>query len=115
MLEIKPTIQYDDFSKIDVRMGTIVNAERVEGSEKLLKLDVDFGDFGRRQILTGMAKWYSPDDLVGLQTTFVVNLAPRKMMGLESQGMIFAVGLDDSVRPVFLKPADAVDNGNGAR
>ncbi len=115
MRETRPTINYDDFSKIDVRVGTIIVAERIEGSEKLLKLDVDFGEMGKRQILSGIAKWYTPEELVGLQTTFVVNLEPRKMMGMESQGMLFALGIEDGTKPVFLKPSETLENGEGAR
>jgi methionine--tRNA ligase beta chain len=115
MTPVKPEISYEDFSKIDVRVGTILAAEKVEGSEKLIKLEVDFGEFGKRQILTGMARWYKPEDFVGMQTTFVLNLKPRKMMGLESQGMIFAVGLSDEDTPAFLKLSHPVENGDGAR
>ena len=115
MKEPKNTINHDEFSKVDVRVGTIVAACKVEKSEKLLKLEVDFGELGKRQILTGIAAWCNPEDLVGMQTTFVINLEPRKMMGLESQGMIFALGLDDDKKPVFLLPKESVENGEGAR
>lgn len=113
--QIKPEINIEDLAKIDIRVGTIVNAERVENSTKLLKLQVDFGPLGQRQILTGMQGWYAPEDFIGMQTTFVVNLKPRKMMGLESQGMIFALGLTDDVKPCFLLPKDKAANGDGAR
>lgn len=115
MKELKSTINYEDFSKIDVRVGTITNAEKVEKSEKLLKLEVDFGEFGKRQILAGVAGWYEPEELIGMQTTFVLNLETRKMMGMESQGMVFALGLDDSKKPIFLMPKETVENGDGAR
>lgn len=115
MLPVKPTIKYDDFAKIDVRAGTVTHAENVAGSDKLLKLTVDFGELGTRQILTGMAKWYKPEDFVGMQTTFVLNLEPRKMMGLESQGMIFSVGLSDDDKPAFLKLSFPTINGEGVR
>jgi methionyl-tRNA synthetase len=115
MKEPKSTINHEEFSKVDIRVGTIVEAYKVEKSEKLLKLDVDFGELGKRQILTGIAAWYNPEDLVGMQTTFVINLESRKIMGLESQGMIFALGLDDDKKPVFLLPKEPVDNGEGAR
>lgn len=115
MKEVKNKINYEEFSKIDVRVGTIINVQKVENSDKLLKLEVDFGEFGKRQILTGIAKWYKPEDLVGVQTTFVINLEARKLMGMESQGMIFALGLDDNRKPVFLLPRESVENGEGAR
>jgi len=115
MQETKSQTTYDDFLKLDVRVGTIVAADNVEGSTKLLKLDVDFGELGKRQILSGIAKWYTPEELVNKQTTFVINLPARKMMGLESQGMLFAVGLTDEEKPVLLTPNDDVENGNGVR
>ncbi len=115
MQGIKPEIEYDDFNKIDVRVGTIVTAEKIEKSDKLLKLEVDFGELGRRQILVGVAMWYQPEELIGKQTTFVVNLKSRKMMGMESQGMLFALGLDNDKKPIFLQPSENVSNGDGAR
>lgn len=114
MNELKPLITYDDFSKLDIRVGTIKSCENVEGSEKLLKLTVDFGPLGERQILTGMAKFYQPEQLLNLQTFFVLNLEPRKMMGLESQGMILGVGLG-AEKPSFLIPQITVENGDGVR
>jgi len=102
-------IDITDLQKVDIRVGTIVEAEKVPNSTKLLKLKVDFGEMGIRQILTGMQEFYEPEQLVNLQTTFIVNLKPRKMMGLESQGMVFAV---DSEKPVFLTSKDATPNGS---
>ncbi|HSW76311.1 MAG TPA: methionine--tRNA ligase [Candidatus Saccharimonadales bacterium] len=78
----------EDFVKIDLRVGTILACEIVEKSDKLLKLQVDFGDFGQRQILSGMRKYFSPQDLIGKQAVFVVNFKPRMMMGMPSQGMM---------------------------
>lgn len=116
MLNAKPEISYEDFEKIDVRVGTILSAERVEKSDKLLKFEVDFGDvIGKRQILAGIGRWYNPEDLVGLQTTFVVNMPTRKLMGFESQGMLFAIGLNDEAMPSFLISKNPVENGDGAR
>lgn len=112
---IKEVMTYEDFTKLDVRVGTIVNCERVKDSEKLLRLEVDFGPLGLRQILSGIAKWYLPEELIGVQTTFVVNLPTRKMMGFESQGMLFALGLDDAEKPILLISKAKVANGNGAR
>lgn len=82
-------IEYDDFKKIQIQVGEIIQAEPVEGSEKLLKLRVQFGD-EERQILSGIAKFISPEQLVGMKVPFVTNLKPRMMMGLESNGMILA-------------------------
>jgi len=86
------TISIDDFKKIEIKIGHILNAENIEGSEKLLKLSVDFGEEIPRQVLSGIAKHFiNPQDLVGKKCAFATNLEPRTMMGLESQGMILAV------------------------
>ncbi|WP_266363704.1 methionine--tRNA ligase [Tellurirhabdus rosea] len=107
--EAKPEITYDDFAKMDIRIGTILEAERVPKSDKLLKLKVDDGH-GQRQILSGIAKHFAPEDLIGKQVTFLANLAPRKMMGLESQGMILmAEDRDGSL--ALLPPHKPVWNG----
>ncbi|MEI7582362.1 methionine--tRNA ligase [Runella sp.] len=85
--ELKPTVQFDDFSKLDLRIGTILEAERVPKSDKLLKFLVDDG-FEKRTILSGIAKHFTPEEMIGRQVTFIANLAPRKIMGNESNGMI---------------------------
>lgn len=85
--ELKPTVQFDDFSKLDLRIGTILEAERVPKSDKLLKFLVDDG-FEKRTILSGIAKHFTPEEMIGRQVTFIANLAPRKIMGQESNGMI---------------------------
>jgi methionine--tRNA ligase beta chain len=87
---MKPIITYDDFDKLDLRVGTIVECVEKEGSEKLLRLTVDFGEEGTRNILSGIKQWYQPEDLKGKQFVFVINLAPRRMMGEESEGMLLA-------------------------
>ncbi len=84
-------ISIDDFKKVEMRVGEIVSAEPVEGSEKLLKLRVHFGDH-ERQVLSGIAKYVDVATLPGKKFAFATNLEPRHMMGLESQGMILAVG-----------------------
>lgn len=93
-------------------MGEILVAQPVEGSEKLLRLEVDFGDY-KRQILSGIAKWYTPEDLVGKQLPFIVNLEPRKMMGFESQGMLIAT--DDEHGAVLLLPNRPVVAGTSLK
>lgn len=103
-------ISLDDLQKIEIRIGAVESAERVEGSEKLLKLQLDFGEFGKRQILSGIGPWFSPDSLVGKQVPVIVNLEPRKMLGLESQGMLMAT--DGETGPVLLHPASKVLNGS---
>lgn len=102
-------ITYDDFLKLDIRIGTIVSAVKVASADKLLKLNVDFGDFGMRQIVSGIAPWYKPAQLKGAQAPFIVNLEPRVIRGLESQGMILAAAPGDTA--VVLKPRRKVPSG----
>lgn len=101
-------INFDDFAKVELKVGKIQSAEPIEGSEKLLKLQVDFEEENPRQVLSGIAKWYSPKDLIGKSFIFVTNLEPRKMMGLESHAMILATGTD---KPALIKPATKVKPG----
>lgn len=105
-------ISIDDFAKIDARVGTIVDCSSVEGSDKLLKETVDFGDeIGKKTILSGIAKWYNPEKLIGKQGIFIVNLPPRKMMGIyESEGMILVA--EEGKKLVLLKPAKKMPNGS---
>jgi methionine--tRNA ligase beta chain len=98
----------DDLVKLNLRIGTIKTVEPVEGSEKLLKLQVDLGE-EQRQILSGIAKWYTPEDLIGKQVVIVANLAPRSMMGLESEGMILCANNEEG--PVLLSPVRPVESG----
>jgi methionyl-tRNA synthetase len=115
--EVKETalIDYDTFKKVEITLGRILSAEKIEGSDKLLKLSVDFKEeSGPRQILSGIQKYF-PDEsvLVGQKCMFVTNLAPRKMMGLESNGMLFALGGGD-VPFSLLKADDDVPEGTKA-
>ena len=96
MSEIENTktyLEYEDFKKVEIQVGEIISAEPVEGSEKLLKLKVKF-DEDERQILSGIAKFINPENLVGMKVPFVTNLKPRMIMGFESNGMILAA-IDD--------------------
>lgn len=102
-------INYEDFSKVDIRIGKIISAERIENSEKLLKLQVSFGQ-EQRQILSGIAKFYEPESLIGREFAFVFNLEPREMMGLESQGMILAASSESG--PAILVPDREVEPGS---
>lgn len=106
----KDFIGIDDFVKLDLRIGTIVACENVEGSDKLLKSQVDFGDLGMRQILSGIRKAYSAQDMVGKQALFVVNLKPRKMMGHDSQGMML-LALDELAGLQVMSPEGQVKPG----
>lgn len=100
----------DEFQKSDLRVGKVITAEAMEGSEKLLKLQVDIGEPAPRQILSGIAKSYVPADLVGKQVVIIANLDPRMMMGLESQGMLLAAHGEDGA-PVLVMPASEVPSG----
>lgn len=104
----------DEFKKLEARIGVVLSAEAVEGSEKLIKLSLDFGEEQPRQILSGIKQWYAPEDLVGKKMLFVVNLLPRQMMGLESHGMLMAVDGTDGA-PVFLVPEKEVAPGAKVR
>jgi methionyl-tRNA synthetase len=110
-IEIKETIQFDDFAKIDLKVGTIVSAEKVEKADKLLKLEVDLG-FEKRTIVSGIALHFDPATIVGKQVTVVTNLAPRKMRGIESNGMIL-MAEDANGKLKFVNPDEAVENGSG--
>ncbi len=85
----------DDFAKIEIKIGTILTAEFIEGADKLLRLTVDFNEGEPRQILSGIRKYYTPEELIGKQCPFVTNLAPRTMKGLTSYGMILAARTGD--------------------
>ncbi|MBL7856916.1 MAG: methionine--tRNA ligase [Cyclobacteriaceae bacterium] len=107
---LKPEIVYDDFAKLDIRVGTVLTAERMEKSDKLLKLTVDTG-IDKRTVLSGIAKHYTPEEITGKQVTLIVNLAPRKMMGIESQGMILMAEDRDGKLKLVL-PSDEVKPGS---
>jgi len=90
------TISYEDFKKIDLRIAKILEAERVENSEKLIRLKIDLGE-EKRQIVAGIGKFYNPEDLINKQIVVVANLEPRKLMGEESQGMLLAASDEDQI------------------
>jgi methionyl-tRNA synthetase len=94
------TITIDDFAKIELRVAQVIVAEKVKGADKLLRLEVDLGT-EKRQIVAGIAKAYDPEKLIGRKVVIVANLAPRKLRGLESQGMIVAASLGDEGVPVL--------------
>ncbi len=104
-------ITIDDFIKVELRVGQVLEAERVPKSDKLLKCKVDVGDAEPRQILAGIAEHYAPEELVGKKIVVVYNLKPRKMMGLESQGMICAASLNKGDKPVVATFDEDVPNG----
>lgn len=106
-------VNIDDFAKLEFKVGTIIEAEEIEGSEKLLKLSVDLGEETPRQVLSGIKLYYKPEDLKGNQFIFITNLEPRKMMGLESQAMIMAADASEDV--VLLVPQKHVPAGSKVR
>jgi methionine--tRNA ligase beta chain len=106
------TITFEDFKKIDLRVGKILEAEKIEGSEKLLKLIVDLGK-EKRQLVAGIGKYYKPEDLIGKEIVVVANLEPKKIMGIESQGMLLAADKDGE--PVILSPEKEVLPGTIVR
>ena len=111
---VKPAITVAELDKIDIRVGTIVSVEEVNGSDKLVRLIVDFGDH-RRNILAGMKdERANPQAIAGTQALFVVNLEPKKMMGELSAGMLFDIGYADGLQPVLAIPESIVPNGTRA-
>jgi len=113
-METKPTIQYDDFAKLDLRVATIVEAESHPNADRLLKLQVDLGE-EKRQICAGVKQFYNPEDLVGKQIIVVTNLAPRTIRGEESNGMLMAASAMDGEEladVVLLAPSKPVPAGS---
>ncbi|TNE66193.1 MAG: methionine--tRNA ligase [Bacteroidetes bacterium] len=110
---VKETIQFDDFAKLDIRTGTITEACKVEKADKLLQLTVDLG-FEKRTVVSGIAQHYKPEEIIGRQVLLLANLAPRKMRGIESQGMIL-MAEDAEGRLSFVSPASGWPNGFGVR
>lgn len=109
----KPTITYEDFARLDMHVGTIVDSLEVENSAKLLKITVDLGILGQRTILSGIKKFFSAQEMVGKQVLVLVNLEPKKMAGLESQGMILMAvePLEEGEKITLLVPEEKVSSG----
>ncbi|MDI6810861.1 MAG: methionine--tRNA ligase subunit beta [archaeon] len=108
-MEHKETIEISEFAKLDLRIGRIVNAERIEGSKKLITLDVDVGN-EMRQLVAGIAEEYTPEKLIGKLVPVLVNLKPAKLMGVESLGMILAGEVNG--KPILLHPDKEVPAGS---
>jgi methionine--tRNA ligase beta chain len=107
-------ITFGDFMKLDIRVGTVKSAERVEGADKLMKLTMDMGPGDEsRQLVAGIAEWYPPEDLVGKQIPVLVNLEPKEFRGVQSQGMILAA--DEDGTAVLLHPGREIKNGGKVR
>lgn len=111
---VKPTIEYADFARLDVRVGRILTVTEMEGSDKLMRLRVSFGDH-ERTILAGIRKERDdPAEIAGRQALFVVNLAPRRMAGEVSEGMLFDLGYEDGITPCLAVPEREVPDGTRA-
>ena len=106
---MKEEISFDDFSKVDLRIGTILEAEKVEKADKLLKFKVDTG-IDVRTVVSGIAESFTPEELIGKQVMVLVNLAPRKIRGIESQGMFLLTSKPDG-KLAFVTPDEPVENG----
>ncbi|MBV9159903.1 MAG: hypothetical protein JO019_04895 [Candidatus Kaiserbacteria bacterium] len=102
-------IQYEDFAKLDIRIGKIIAADRVPETDKLIKCTIDFGEAGERTIVSGIAAWKSPEELVGKSLPYIFNLAPRMLKGIESQGMLLAASDESGV--VLLQPDRDISPG----
>lgn len=102
-------ITHDDFAKLEIRIGKVISAEKIENTDKLLRLEVDFGD-EKRQIVSGIAEHYQPEDLIGHEFPFLTNLEPRMLKGVESQGMILAIGTEEKI--VLIEPQEEVPLGS---
>ena len=102
-------IQYEDFAKLDIRIGMVIAAEKVPETDKLIKCTVDFGELGTRTIVSGIATWKTPDELVGKRLPYIVNLAPRMLKGVASEGMLLAAS--DAYGVALLIPEREVPPG----
>ena len=108
--EIKDFIEYDDFAKLDIRIGKIVNAETIEGADKLLKITLDIAG-EERTVAGGIAQHYAPEDIIGRLVPVLVNLKPRTLRGVESNGMIL-MAINGEDRPVLMSPIEEMDSGS---
>ena len=109
--ETSKSVSYEEFSKMDLRIGKIVKVEKVQGSSNLLKLSIDLGDNQTKVAVAGIAKHYSPEQLVGQQLAIIANLEPRKIFGMQSEVMILAA--QDEKNVVLLQPEKPIKNGAG--
>lgn len=110
------TINFPDWEKIDLRVGKIIKAEDIEGADKLYKLSVDLGkELGKRTVCAGLKNHYSKDELKGKKIILFANLAPRKLKGIESQGMVLAAVNDEQGKVILLSPEKDIDAGAKVR
>ena len=102
-------ITFSDFRKMEIKIGKIISAEKVEGTDKLIRLEINLGE-EKRQLVAGIAKYYGPEELINKEIPVLINLEPRKIKGIESQGMLLAVV--EGERPVLLHPDKEVSPGS---
>ena len=107
----KPETSFDDFNKMDIRTGTILEAERVPKTDKLLKLKIDTG-IDQRTVVSGIAEYYKPEDVIGQQVSILINLAPRKIKGIESQGMILMAANNKGELSFIIPSKSDFNNGS---
>ncbi|MFH1801609.1 MAG: methionine--tRNA ligase subunit beta [archaeon] len=108
-------ISFDDFQKLDLRVGEIIDVEEIEGADKLWKLKVDLGEEKKRTICAGIKEYYSADEIIGKKIIVVANLAPRKMRGTESQGMLLATVNEDESKVILISPEKDIEIGSKVR
>ena len=107
---LKPMIQYDDFVKLDIRVATITAAEKVKKADRLLHITLDVGT-EKREVVSGIAEHFAPEDIIGKQVTYLANLAPRKLKGIESNGMIL-MAEDETGKLQFVAPSEHIEPGS---
>ena len=104
-------ITFGDFEKLDLKVGEIIDVEEIEGADKLYKLNIDIGS-GKRTVCAGIKEFYSQEDLKGKKIILLVNLAPRKLRGIESQGMLLAASNDDHSKVILVSPEKDIEVGS---
>jgi methionyl-tRNA synthetase len=105
-------ITWEDFIKVEFKIGEIVEAKNVEKSEKLIRMVVDFGEFGKKVVFSGIRKYYQPEELLNKKTLFVMNMVPKKIMGEESEAMIFGASTADNDKMSILLLEKDLPNGS---
>jgi len=106
------TISYENFAKLDLRIAKIIEAEEIEGADKLLKLKIEMGEEEPRTLVAGIKQHYNKEDLIGKNIVVIANLEPRKMKGVESQGMLLAASSDDHAKVILLQPEKDIEPGS---
>jgi methionine--tRNA ligase beta chain len=109
---MKPEISYEDFEKLDLRVAEIINVEEIPNADKLYKLTLDVDDLGERTVCAGIKQYYSRDELKGKKIILLANLAPRKLKGIESQGMILAASTENHKEVVLLSLETDIEVGS---